>query len=287
MLMNMESLLQTARKHHFAVGAFNVCDSLLFSTVMECAEEQHAPVIVELAPPEFSYVGSDFFAYAVKRMQNSSVPCVLHLDHGKTIQDCIRAIRCGFTSVMIDGSLLAYEDNVKLTKTVVELAHGVDVSVEGEIGTIGALSDSVEGGVEQVTYTRPEEVTDFLTRTNADTLAVAIGTAHGIYPKGFVPKLRLDILEAIEKLNTRPLVLHGGSANRDEEIAEACRHGICKVNIASDYRKAFFQGTKEMLIETDAFWTPDVFVSGKREAKRVITHKMQLFGCIGQADKYR
>ena len=251
MLMNMESLLQTARKHHFAVGAFNVCDSLLFSTVMECAEEQHAPVIVELAPPEFSYVGSDFFAYAVKRMQNSSVPCVLHLDHGKTIQDCIRAIRCGFTSVMIDGSLLAYEDNVKLTKTVVELAHGVDVSVEGEIGTIGALSDSVEGGVEQVTYTKPEEV------------------------------------KAIEKVNTCPLVLHGGSANRDEEIAEACRHGICKVNIASDVRKAFFQGTKEMLIETDAFWTPDVFVSGKREAKRVITHKMQLFGCIGQADKYR
>ena len=183
MLMNMESLLQTARKHHFAVGAFNVCDSLLFSTVLECAEEQHAPVIVELAPPEFSYVGSDFFAYAVKRMQNSSVPCVLHLDHGKTIQDCIRAIRCGFTSVMIDGSLLAYEDNVKLTKTVVELAHGVDVSVEGEIGTIGALSDSVEGGVEQVTYTKPEEVTDFLTRTNADTLAVAIGTAHGILSK--------------------------------------------------------------------------------------------------------
>ena len=161
------------------------------------------------------------------------------------------------------------------------------MSVEGEIGTIGALSDSVEGGVEQVTYTRPEEVTDFLTRTNADTLAVAIGTAHGIYPKGFVPKLRLDILEAIEKLNTRPLVLHGGSADRDEEIAEACRHGICKVNIASDVRKAFFQGTKEMLIETDAFWTPDVFVTGKREAKRVITHKMQLFGCIGQADKYR
>ena len=91
----------------------------------------------------------------------------------------------------------------------------------------------------------------------------------------------------MEKVNTCPLVLHGGSANRDEEIAEACRHGICKVNIASDVRKAFFQGTKEMLIETDAFWTPDVFVSGKREAKRVITHKMQLFGCIGQADKYR
>lgn len=286
MLMNMENLLKKAKEHQFAVGAFNVCDSLLFSCVMECAEEQNAPVIVELAPPEFEYVGADFFAYIVKRMQNSSIPCVLHLDHGKTMQDCIRAIRCGFTSVMIDGSLLPYEDNVKLTKAVVDIAHGVDVSVEGEIGTIGALSDSVAGGVEQVTYTRPQEVTDFLARTKADTLAVAIGTAHGIYPKGFVPKLRLDILEAIEKLNTRPLVLHGGSANRDEEISQACRHGICKVNIASDYRKAFFQGVRKTLVETDAFWTPDVFAAAKLDAKKVIAHKMQLFGCIGQAAKY-
>lgn len=287
MLMNMKDLLSVAKKQQFAVGAFNICDSLLFETVMSAAEEQHAPVIIELAPPEFDYVGDDFFTYVKERMMKSPIPCVLHLDHGKTLEDCMRAIRCGFTSVMMDGSQLPYEENIKLTKKIADIAHSVHVSVEGEIGTIGALSDSVEGGVENIEYTRPEEVIDFLKRTNADCLAIAIGTAHGIYAKDQIPKLRLDILKDIHSKTDDPLVLHGGSANKDEEIAEACKLGICKVNIASDYRKAFFSSVEKTLCETHATWTPDVYEQAKNDAKAVIAHKMSLFNSIDKASFYK
>lgn len=286
MLCSMKELLAVAQQHKFAVGAFNICDSLLFKSVIECAEEQNAPVIVQIAPPEIEFTEDDFFASVVRRLEHSSVPCALHLDHGKTLADCVRAIRNGFTSVMIDASLEPYEANVALTSQVVEVAHSVGVSVEAEIGTIGALSSSPEGGVENVTYTQPEEVADFIGKTGADTLAIAIGTAHGIYPKGMVPKLRLDILKEIEKLNVCPLVLHGGSGNRDDEIAEACKHGVCKVNIASDYRKVFFDAARATLDATGAFWTPDVFGDAITAAKQTIAHKMGLFGCIGKADLY-
>lgn len=287
MLMNMSSLLGVAKDNGFAVGAFNICDSLLFETVLTCAERLDAPVIIEAAPPEFEFMGDSFFAYVLDRMERSGIPCVLHLDHGKSFADCMHAIRVGFTSVMIDGSECPYDVNVALTSKVVEAAHAVGVSVEGEIGTIGALSTSVEGGVENVTYTQPDQVVDFISKTDVDTLAIAIGTAHGIYPKGMVPKLRLDILREIEKLDVRPLVLHGGSGNADDEIAEACRHGVCKVNIASDYRKAFFDATRQNLVDTGAFWTPRVYAPAQEAAQEVIAHKMELFGCVGRAGLYR
>ena len=156
MLMNMNELLKVAKENHFAVGAFNVCDSVLLKTVIETAEANNAPVIVELAPPEVDFVGDEFFQLATERLRNAKVPAVLHLDHGKTVEDCVRAIRNGFTSVMIDGSELSYEENIALTQRVVEIAHAVNVSVEAEIGTIGAMSDSVEGGVENITYTKPD-----------------------------------------------------------------------------------------------------------------------------------
>ena len=286
MLYNMEDLLTVAHEHNFAVGAFNVCDSELFRCLMEAAEEQHAPVIVELAPPEMEYAGASFFHMVLDRMSKSSIPCVLHLDHGRNMQDCIRAIQYGFTSVMIDASKLPYEENMDVTKSVVDIAHGVKVSVEGEIGTIGALSDSVEGGVEQITYTNPMEAKAFIEKTGVDSLAIAIGTAHGIYPKGFIPQLRLDILKEIHQLVDHPLVLHGGSSNADEEIREACTLGINKVNIASDYRKAFFQSVETSLVNTHAFWTPTVYQDAVKEAKAVIAHKMNLFGCIGKAACY-
>lgn len=287
MLMNMKDLLELARKNKFAVGAFNICDSILLKTVIEAAEENNAPIIVELAPPEVDFVGDEFFKLAIERLRNSKVPVVLHLDHGKTLEDCIRAIRNGFTSVMVDGSELEYEENIALTQKVVELAHAVNVSVEAEIGTIGALKDSVEGGVENITYTKPEEVQDFAARTKLDSLAIAIGTAHGIYPKDLVPKLRLDILDEIHKLTPDlPLVLHGGSSNKDEEIEEACKLGVCKVNIASDYRKAFFVQVEKTLDEKHYFWTGDVVEDAIKEAKKVITHKMKLFGCINKASLY-
>lgn len=287
MLVSMNDLLQVAQKNNFAVGAFNICDSLLFKVVMEAAEENDAPVIVQLASPEFRYVGSDFIGFILRRMEKSNIPCVLHLDHGKTLEDCIRAIKCGFNSVMIDGSTLPFEENILLTKKVVEIAHYADVSVEAEIGTIGSLSNSPEEGVKNITYTNPDDAYNFMKATEADTLAVAIGTAHGIYPEGFIPKLRLDILKSIQHKIKQPLVLHGGSSNDDQEIFEACKLGISKVNIASDYRKAFFEKTKEELTEYGYFWTPRVYEEPIRAGKNVIAHKMELFGCTGKAKLYR
>lgn len=287
MLISMNKMLNIAQRNGFAVGAFNICDSLLFKAVMEAAEENDAPIIVQLATPEFAYVEDEFISFVLKRIEKSKVPCVLHLDHGKSIEECLKAIRCGFNSVMIDGSTLSFEDNIRITKQVTMIAHCVDVSVEAEIGTIGSLGNSPENGVENINYTKPEDALTFIKETQADTLAVAIGTAHGIYPKGFVPKLRLDILKEIRNTIDLPLVLHGGSSNRDEEIAEACKLGITKVNIASDYRKAFFTAVKETLVDKDYFWTPRVYEEAVKEAKKVIIHKMNLFGCIGKAEMYR
>lgn len=287
MLMNMKELLFVANEYKFAVGAFNITDSILFKAVIDEAEANNSPVIVELAPVEFDYATEEFFEYVVKRLSNSPIPAVLHLDHGRTLEDCMKAIRCGFTSVMIDGSMLSYEENISLTSEVVSIAHTVNVSVEGEIGTIGTTGNSHEGGVKNIEYTKPEEVVDFANRTNVDTLAIAIGTAHGIYPEGMVPKLRLDLLRKIAEISPIPLVLHGGSSNADEEIREACKNGINKVNIASDYRKAFFEGVTATLVEDKEFWGPRVYKRGTEEARKVIKHKMELFGSVGKATLYK
>lgn len=186
MLLTMKEMLAVARAEKFAVGAFNICDSLLMKTVMEAAEANNAPIIVELAPPEFDYVGEEFFKYAVEKLKKSKVPAVLHLDHGRTLEQVKKAIACGFTSVMIDGSLLDYDGNAALTKEVVDYCRSFGVSVEAEIGTIGTL-DGPEGGAEEIVYTKPEDVIQFIHDTGADSLAIAIGTAHGIYPAGKVP----------------------------------------------------------------------------------------------------
>ena len=217
----------------------------------------------------------------------SDLPVVLHLDHGKSMEECMKAIQAGFTSVMFDGSALSYEENVRQTAEVVRLAHMAGVSVEGEIGTIGVMSNSDEGGVENVTYTKPEQVVDFVSRTGVDCLAIAIGTAHGIYPKGFVPKLQLELLQEIKKVSPVPLVLHGGSNNPDEEIRRACQIGIRKVNISSDFKYAFFQKVQEVLVQTGGFIPAKVLNPGIEAAKVVIAEKMELFGSVGKAVCYR
>jgi fructose-bisphosphate aldolase class II len=287
LLINMKELLFVANQHGFAVGAFNVMGSNLFKCVIEQAEEDDVPLIVESAPPEIQFVTDEFYEYVKKRLIDSPLPCVLHLDHGKNLADCMKAIRLGFTSVMVDGSVLLYEENVALTSKVVEVAHPVDVSVEGEIGTIGSLSNSDEGGVENVNYTNPCDVIDFVSKTNVDSLAIAIGTAHGIYPKGMVPTLRLDLLKEIKKITSVPLVLHGGSGNSDEEIEQACKIGINKVNISSDYKKAFYNGVSDVLRVNDTFSPLKVYAKAIKDAKSVIHHKLELFGCIGKAELYR
>lgn len=287
MLIGMKEMLSVAKEGHFAVGAFNATETALFRAVVEQAEATDTPAIVEVSYGEFSFATKEFYAYVRERLANSRVPFVLHLDHGHSLEECMNVIRAGFTSVMIDGSTLPYEENVALTKQVVELAHMVGVDVEAEIGTIGKIDNSTdEGGVDEVTYTDPEEVVDFIGKTGADSLAVAIGTAHGIYPKGFDPKLRLDILEEIVKVSPVPLVLHGGSGNPDDEIRRACEIGIQKVNISSDFKHAYFQAVGKV-IETGEIVPAKVLTPGIEAAKEVIAHKMELFGSTGKAAAYR
>lgn len=288
MLLNMSQMLSVAREQHFAVGAFNVTESNLLRTVVEAAEESDSPAIVEIHPDELAYCKDDFLKYVIARVSDSPVPFVVHLDHGDSIESVMRAVRCGFSSVMIDGSTLPFEENVAKTAEVVRYCHMVDVSVEGELGTIGNTGNSVEGGMTEVRYTDPADAREFVERTGVDTLAVAIGTCHGLYPAGVTPRLRMDVLESIKGAVDVPLVLHGGSGNPDSEVAEAVSIGIQKVNISSDYKSAFFGKAREILADPDSGWEPNaIFPPCIEAAKRVVAGKMRLFSSTGKAAAYR
>ncbi|EIY5486268.1 ketose-bisphosphate aldolase [Listeria monocytogenes] len=284
MLVNMKQLLEVAKENKFAVGAFNVADSNFLRVVVEEAEKNNAPAIIAVHPTELDFTKDDFFQYVLARIKNSPVPFVLHLDHGDNMGDVMRAVRCGFSSVMIDGSLLPFEENIRVTKEVVDVCHKLGVSVEGELGTIGKTGNSIEGGVSEIIYTKPEEAEEYISRTGVDTLAVAIGTAHGIYPKDKEPKLRLDILKDLVNI---PLVLHGGSANPDAEIAAAVEIGIQKVNISSDYKYAFYKKCREILSTTELWDANAIYPDCIDAAKEVVKYKMELFESIGQVEKYQ
>lgn len=287
MLISMTDILKPTREHRFAIGAFNVADSCFIRAVVEEAEATNTPAIISIHPSELEFVTDEFFAYVRERTLRSPVPFVIHLDHGASIAHVLRAIQCGFTSVMIDGSLLPYEENVALTTEVVKLAHAVGVSVEGELGTIGDTGTTIEGGVSKVIYTDPEQAEDFVNRTGVDTLAVAIGTAHGIYPKDLKPELQMHILRDISQRVSIPLVLHGGSANPDAEIAEAVTLGVGKINISSDMKFAYFQKAREIL-SREIWWDPNaIYPEPIKAAKEVIRYKMALFGSTGKASLYR
>ncbi|EKZ5176885.1 ketose-bisphosphate aldolase [Listeria monocytogenes] len=287
MLVNMKQLLEVAKENKFAVGAFNVADSNFLRVVVEEAEKNNAPAIIAVHPTELDFTKDDFFQYVLARIKNSPVPFVLHLDHGDNMGDVMRAVRCGFSSVMIDGSLLPFEENIRVTKEVVDVCHKLGVSVEGGLGTIGKTGNSIEGGVSEIIYTKPEEAEEYISRTGVDTLAVAIGTAHGIYPKDKEPKLRLDILKEIKALVNIPLVLHGGSANPDAEIAAAVEIGIQKVNISSDYKYAFYKKCREILSTTELWDANAIYPDCIDAAKEVVKYKMGLFESIGQVEKYQ
>lgn len=287
MLLNLSEILKTAKENNFTVGAYNVTESTMTKAIIETAEQYNAPSIIAAATNEFYYAEKEYYKYVTERLKNSKIPFVLHLDHGKTYEDCARAIQAGFTSVMIDGSLLPFEENIKLTKKVVELAHACNVSVEGEIGTIGANTITDEGGeVSNICYTNPSDAKRFVEETGIDALAIAIGTAHGQYPKGYVPHLRFDILNDIKNIVDVPLVLHGGSNNPDEEIIRACKEGISKVNISSDFKLAYYRGIKEYLVETDDLYPTKIIPHGANRVKEVVSHKMDLFACKEKACLY-
>lgn len=278
MLMNMKDLLTVAQKNHFAVPAFNIGSDQLLKAVMKTVEELKSPVILEMSPDEFNFVGYAQIQAMLYEAAHTDVPVCIHLDHGDSYETVVRAIQAGMTSVMIDASKLPYEENVAITKKVVETAHIANVSVESELGTIGTTGNSIEGGTEGVIYTVPEEAKQFIEDTGIDTFACAIGTAHGIYPKDMKPKLRIDILKDITNQVSVPLVLHGGSSNKDEEIAEAVKNGICKINISSDIKVAFYEQARKTLNENPGYREPlEIYPAAMEACGKVCADKIRLF----------
>ena len=278
MLMNMKDLLTVAQKNHFAVPAFNIGSDQLLKAVMKTVKELKSPVILEMSPDEFNFVGYAQIQAMLYEAAHTDVPVCIHLDHGDSYETVVRAIQAGMTSVMIDASKLPYEENVAITKKVVETAHIANVSVESELGTIGTTGNSIEGGTEGVIYTVPEEAKQFIENTRIDTFACAIGTAHGIYPKDMKPKLRIDILKDITDQVSVPLVLHGGSSNKDEEIAEAVKNGICKINISSDIKVAFYEQARKTLNENPGYREPlEIYPAAMEACGKVCADKIRLF----------
>jgi fructose-bisphosphate aldolase, class II len=286
MLLNMNELLKVAEENNFSIGAFNCTELSNFRCVIDEAERQNSPTIIQANVGEYNFATREYYNFVRTRLMNSNIPFVLHLDHGKSLQDCLRAIQAGFTSVMIDGSLLSYEENIELTRKVAEIAHLVDISVEGEIGTIGVNDNSDEGGAKNIQYTDPDQAADFVKRTGIDSLAVAIGTAHGIYPKGFVPKLQLELLKKIKSKVSVPLVLHGGSDNPDDEIRKACELGIKKLNISSDFKSAYSYELQRIMNETSEFKFAVLMPAAMEPAQAVLRHKMDLLNSINKAYYY-
>lgn len=287
MLMNMKDLLKVANKNSFAIPAFNVAEYSMFKGLIEKAESLRAPVIIAIHPDELNHVGPEMVKAVIERVYRSQVPVAIHLDHGASFEQVIWAIQSGYTSVMIDASSLPFEENVTICKEVVKAAHAVNVSVEGELGTIGTADNFGEAGAKVVKYTNPTDAKRFVEETGVDCLAIAIGTCHGIYPKGVEPKLRLDILKEIkQQIPNTPLVLHGGSANPDDEIEQSVRLGVNKINISSDIKAAYYNKMRQVLENRLLREPGDIQPPCVEVMQEVAEHKIRLFHADGKADLY-
>lgn len=285
MLCTMKKILEPAMARHFAVPAFNTSSNMTLAGVMESCEQEQAPVIIEIHPDELSFVRDSFVKSIIDEAHRTSVPVCIHLDHGASFEQAVHAIACGFTSVMIDASSRPFEENIALTKKVVETAHAAGVSVEAELGTIGSTGNGEEGA-DSIIYTDPLKAEEFVEKTGVDTLAVAIGTRHGLYPASLKPELRLDLLKEIRSRVSVPLVLHGGSDNPDSEIAQAVQLGICKVNISSDIKSAFYRKCREVLRDESLREPNAIYPPCIAAMKEVVLHKIQLFQDQDKAKYY-
>lgn len=286
MLMNGNDLLAVANANNFAVPAFNVSDYAMMNGLFEISEEKNAPMIVAIHPDEVSHLGVEAILAIRERAHKSTVPVTIHWDHGGSYEQILVAIQSGFTSVMIDGSMLPFEENVAITKRVVDAAHAVGLSVEGELGTIGKMDDYGEGGASTIIYTDPADAVRFVEETGVDSLAIAIGTSHGIYPKGMKAELKLDLLKEIKALLPMPIVLHGGSNNPDSEIAGAVKLGVNKINISSDIKVAYHLKMREMLADIDMREPNSIQPPAMAAMKVVAAQKIDLFNAAGKAALY-
>lgn len=305
MLVTNKDLMSPAMQKAYAVGAFNISNLESLLAVVEAAAEEKSPVIVAVTPSSIKYAGLAYIGKMVKTTAESApVPMSLHLDHGKDMETVTKCIEVGFTSVMIDGSHLKFEENVALTKRVVDLARPKGVSVEAELGKLAGVEESTVEEKEAV-LTDPDAAGEFVERTGVDALAVAIGTSHGAYKFKGEPKLDFERLKLIREKVSTLLVLHGASSVPssiiekavkygaelggargipEEHIQKAISLGITKINIDTDLRLAFTAATREFLVKSPKVFDPRKILGSAKEAmKEVVKGKMRLFGSSGKA----
>lgn len=280
-LVTSKKMLDDAQKGGYAVGAFNAENMEMVKAIIAAAEELQAPVMIQTTPSTVKYASLEMFAAMVTaEASKASVPVCLHLDHGNSFELAIQAVKAGYTSVMIDGSAKDFEGNVEVSKKVADVANALFIPVEAELGKVGGKEDDLEE--EADTNTNPEEAKEFVERTGVTSLAIAIGTAHGFYAG--TPVLDKKRVSEIRELVSVPLVLHGASGLSDEEVKECVARGICKVNFATELRKAYTDACKKLLGEKPETYDPKKLgIVGMEAVKELVKGRMRVCGCDGKA----
>lgn len=281
--ITMQQLLGQAQKGRYAVGAFNVHTMEVAQAIVSAAEAENSPVILQINQGTIKYAGVEYIAAVAKTAQAvTKVPVVVHLDHGTTYEVMAQCIRHGFDSVMIDASKLPLEENIAMVRKVVELAHAADVAVEAELGKVGGVEDDIVVSAKEAGLTDPAEAERFVEATGVDSLAVAIGTAHGVYSGE--PHLDFELLAEIKKRVSIPLVLHGASGVPDEAVQKAIALGICKVNISTELKQPFAATLRAQAAADPSQIDPRKLLGPTREAMaQVVREKMRICGCAGKA----
>ena len=276
-----EKMLLDAQKGGYAVGAFNAENMEMVKAIVAAAEELKAPVMIQTTPSTINYGTLETYTALVHaEAKNASVPVALHLDHGSSFDLAVRAIRVGYTSIMIDGSGSGFEENIDVTRRVVAVAAPNQIPVEAELGKVGGKEDDLEA--EADTNTDPAQAAEFVERTGISSLAVAIGTAHGFYVG--TPILDKERLSEIRKVVDIPLVLHGASGLSEEDVIDCVKRGICKVNFATELRAAYTDAVKALLKEKPETFDPKAFGKvGISAVKKMVMDRMKVCGCDGRA----
>ena len=275
-----ENMLLDAQKRGYAVGAFNCENMEMVKAIIAAAEELHAPVMLQTTPSTIKYGSVETFAAIVAaEAKKASVPVCLHLDHGSSFELAMQCMKNGYTSVMIDGSKLPFEENIAVSKKVADVARALNIPCEAELGKVGGKEDDLVA--EADTNTDPQEAREFVERTGVTSLAVAIGTAHGFYVG--TPVLDKERLSQIREVVDIPLVLHGASGLSDEDVRDCVSRGICKVNFATELRKAFTDACRTVAEDPKAI-DPKVFCkAGMAAVTELVKNRMIVCGCDGKA----
>lgn len=283
MLVTNAYLFRKAYDERYAVGAFNANNLEQVQGIVEVAEEEKAPVILQASQGAIKYAGLEIIAAIVLTIaKGTKIPVSLHLDHGTDFEQNVRCLRAGFTSLMFDGSMLPFDQNVAITRKVVDMAHPVGVSVEGELGRVAGTEDELSIEEVKVLLTQPEQAAEFVKLTGVDALAVSVGSVHRMR----VQAATLDInrIRKIKEMTGIPLVLHGSSGVTDDSIRKAINEGICKINVATALNMAFVRGMGEAMREDPDEVDPRKIIGrGKEKLKEVVREKIRLFGSCGKA----